>query len=198
MRIHVQKTAHIIDRNLQAVPCRAQLGLPTNTFRKPPRVGPAHHVWGCIFQFLLSALVFGSGVQAITRESRMRNLKDAAPNMVGGSPLAAVPKRVGWRPSCARHGTACRFRSINAQFSARGIPHPWGMNRATFLTATVRLPTTGYTAPSDRARLMRDCRGTDALMSVSSQLAFADSLPMQGADAARLRIKVPTPKATPV
>jgi len=66
------------------------------------------------------------------------------------------------------------------------------------LTATIRLSTTGYTAPSDRARLMRDAAERMRLMPGVESVGIADSLPMQGADAARLRIEVPTPKATPV
>ncbi len=147
---------------------------------------------------LLSALVFGMipALQA-TRVNLNENLKDAAPNMVGGSHSRRLRNvLVGGQVALGMVllvGFGLLLRSfLHVESSSMGY------EPRNVLTATVRLPTTGYTAPSDRARLMRDAAERMRLMPGVESVGIADSLPMQGADAARLRIKVPTPKATPV
>ena len=66
------------------------------------------------------------------------------------------------------------------------------------LTATIRLPFTRYTAPPDRARLMRDAVERMRLMPGVESVGIADSLPMEGAQSAPLKIEVPASNATPV
>ncbi len=147
---------------------------------------------------LLSALVFGMipALQA-TRVNLNENLKDAAPNMVGGSHSRRLRNvLVGGQVALGMVllvGFGLLLRSfLHVESSSMGY------EPRNVLTATIRLPTTGYTAPSDRARLMRDAAERMRLMPGVESVGIADSLPMQGADAARLRIEVPTPKATPV
>jgi len=147
---------------------------------------------------LLSALAFGMipALQA-TRVNLNENLKDAAPNMMGGS-------HSRWLRNVLVGGQVALGMILLVSFGLllRSFLHvessPMGYEPRNVLTATVRLPTTRYTAPSDRARLMREAAERMRLMPGVESVGIADSLPMEGADAARLRIEVPTPKATPV
>jgi putative ABC transport system permease protein len=66
------------------------------------------------------------------------------------------------------------------------------------LTATVRVPSTRYTAPSDRARLMRDAIERVRSRPEVEAVGIADSLPMQGADSATWRVEAPTPAVSPM
>jgi len=111
---------------------------------------------------LLSALAFGMipALQA-TRVNLNENLKDAAPNMVAG-PARGGSETCWLRPSCARMVLLVGF-GLYCAVSARGILIH-GYEPRNVLTATIRLPTTGYTAPSDRARLMRDAAERMRLM----------------------------------
>jgi len=74
---------------------------------------------------------------------------------------------------------------------------PLGYDPRDVLTATIRLPATRYTAPSDRARLMREATERVRLMPGVESVGIANSLPMEGAESARLRIEVPPTKAAP-
>jgi putative ABC transport system permease protein len=145
---------------------------------------------------LLSALAVGMipALQA-TRLNLNENLKDAAPNVVCGSrrlrnTLVGVQVALGM---VLLVGFGLLLRSfLHVESSAmRYEPH-------NVLTATIRLPATRYTAPSDRARLMRDAAERMRLMPGVESVGIADSLPMEGADSARIKIEVPTPKATPI
>src|SRR6266478_5108907 len=145
---------------------------------------------------LLSALVFGMipALQA-TRVNLNENLKDAAPNMVGGSHSRRLRNvLVGGQVALGMVllvGFGLLLRSFLHVEASR-----MGYEPRDVLTATIRLPATRYTAPSDRARLMRDAVVRMRLMPGVESAGIADSLPMEGADAARLRIEVPAPKAT--
>src|SRR5947207_11384295 len=105
---------------------------------------------------LLSALAFGMipAVQA-TRVNLIENLKDAAPSMLGGSHSRWLRNvLVGGQVALGMIllvGFGLLFRSFLLVESS-----PMGYEPRNVLTATVRLPTTRYTAPSDRDRMMCD------------------------------------------
>jgi len=145
---------------------------------------------------LLSALAFGMiPALQVTRVNPNENLKDAAPNMVGGSHSRRLRNAlVGGQVALGMVllvGFGLLLRSFLHVESSR-----MGYEPRNVLTATIRLPATRYTAPSDRARLMRDAVERMRLMPGVESAGIADSLPMEGADAARLRIEIPAPKAT--
>jgi len=146
---------------------------------------------------LLSALAFGMipALQA-TRVNLNESLKGAAPNAAGG-----------WRSRRLRNvlvggqialgmvllvGFGLLLRSF-----LRVESSPLGYDPRDVLTATTRLPPTRYTAPSDRARLMREATERARLMPGVESVGIADSLPMEGAESARLRIEAPPTKAAP-
>src|SRR6266436_1632044 len=143
---------------------------------------------------LLSALAFGMipALQA-TRVNLNESLKDAAPNAAGG-----------WRSRRSRNvlirsqialgmvllvGFGLLLRSFLQVESSR-----MGYDARDVLTATIRLPTTRYTAPSDRARLMREATERVRLMPGVESVGIANSLPMEGAESFRLKIEVPSTK----
>jgi predicted permease len=74
---------------------------------------------------------------------------------------------------------------------------PMGYDPRDVLTATIRLPATRYTTSSDRARLMREATERVRLMPGVESVGVANSLPMEGAEAARLRMEVPSTQAPP-
>src|SRR6266478_3157128 len=146
---------------------------------------------------LLSALAFGMipALQA-TRVNLNESLKGAAPNAAGG-----------WRSRRLRNvlvggqialgmvllvGFGLLLRSF-----LRVESSPLGYDPRDVLTATIRLPATRYTAPSDRARLMREATERARFMPGVESVGIADSLPMEGAESARLRIEAPPTKAAP-
>ncbi len=143
---------------------------------------------------LLSALAFGMipALQA-TRVNLNESLKDAAPNAAGG-----------WRSRRLRNvlvggqialgmvllvGFGLLLRSFLQVESSR-----MGYDARDVLTATIRLPATRYTAPSDRARLMREATERVRLMPGVESVGIANSLPMEGAESFRLKIEVPSTK----
>ncbi|HVH69909.1 MAG TPA: FtsX-like permease family protein, partial [Candidatus Dormibacteraeota bacterium] len=73
-----------------------------------------------------------------------------------------------------------------------------GYDPRNVLTATIRLPFTRYIVPPDRERLMRQAVERMRLVPGVESVGIVDSLPMDGADASRLKIEVPTPNAPPV
>jgi putative ABC transport system permease protein len=75
---------------------------------------------------------------------------------------------------------------------------PLGYEPRNVLTATIQLPTAPYTASSDRVRLMRDAVERMRLMPGVESVGIADSLPMEGADSARVKIEAQTPQAPTV
>jgi predicted permease len=73
-----------------------------------------------------------------------------------------------------------------------------GYDPRNVLTATVHLPFTRYTAPSDRARLMREAVERMRQMPGVESVGVATSLPMEGADSAQFRMEGSFPNAKPV
>jgi putative ABC transport system permease protein len=145
---------------------------------------------------LLSALAFGMiPALQVTRVNPNENLKDAAPNMVDGSHSRRLRNAlVGGQVALGMVllvGFGLLLRSFLHVESSR-----MGYEPRNVLTATIRLPATRYTAPSDRAGLMRDAAERMRSMPGVESAGIADSLPMEGADAARLRIETPAPKPT--
>ena len=145
---------------------------------------------------LLSALAFGMiPALQVTRVNPNENLKHAAPNMVGGSHSRRLRNAlVGGQVALGMVllvGFGLLLRSFLHVEASR-----MGYEPRNVLTATIRLPATRYTAPSDRARLMRDAVVRMRLMPGVESAGIADSLPMEGADAARLIVEIPAPKAT--
>jgi len=147
---------------------------------------------------LLSALASGMipAMQA-TRVRLNENLKEAAPNAGGGS----HPRRLR---NCLVGGQVALGMVLLVGFGLllRSFLHvessKLGYDPHNVLTATIRLPYTRYTTLSDRARLMGEAAERMRLMPGVESVGVADSLPMEGAYSARLRIEVPTPKAPPV
>jgi putative ABC transport system permease protein len=147
---------------------------------------------------LLSALAFGMipALQA-TRVSLSENLKDGVPSVAGGmrsrrlrNGLVASQIALGM---VLLVGFGLLLRSFLRVESSR-----LGYDPRNVLTATLRLPIARYTAPSDRARLMQAAVERMHLMPGIESVGIADSLPMEGAESAGLRIEVPIPRATPV
>ena len=144
---------------------------------------------------LMSALVFGMmpALQA-TRVNLNESLKDSAQNAAGGSRSRRLRNvLVGGQIALGMVllvGFGLLLRSfLNVESS------PMGYDPRDVLTATIRLPATRYTAPSDRARLMRESTERVRSMPGVESVGIANSLPMEGAESARLRIEVPSTKA---
>lgn len=72
---------------------------------------------------------------------------------------------------------------------------PVGYDPHNVLTVSTRLPTTRYTTLSGRAQLMRKAADRIREMPGVESVGIADSLPMEGADSARLRIDMPDTRA---
>jgi putative ABC transport system permease protein len=146
---------------------------------------------------LLSALAFGMipALQA-TRVNLNKGLKDSAPNAAGGSRSRRMRNvLVGGQIALGMVlliGFGLLLRSLLHVESS-----PMGYDPRDVLTATIRLPATRYTAPSDRARLMREATERVRSMPGVESVSIANSLPMEGAESARLRIEVPSTKAPP-
>jgi putative ABC transport system permease protein len=145
----------------------------------------------------LSALAFGMipALQA-SRSNLNENLKDAAPNAVLGAHsrgprkyLVAAQVALGM---VLLVGFGLLLRSfLHVEFSRLGY------DPRNVLTATIRLPLTRYPAPPDRARLMRNAEERMRLIPGIESVGMVDSLPMQGADASRLKIESPIAKTPP-
>ena len=144
---------------------------------------------------LVSALVFGMipALQA-TRVNLNENLKEAAPRAGGGlHPRRLRNALVGGQVALGMVlmvGFGLLLRSFLHVETSR-----LGYDPRNVLTATIRLPFTRYTAPSDRARLMREAAERMRLMPSVESVGIVDALPMEGADFQRLRIEAPAPKA---
>ncbi|MGB2667028.1 MAG: ABC transporter permease [Candidatus Acidiferrum sp.] len=147
---------------------------------------------------LLSALVFGMiPALQVTDVDLNANLKDAAANVAGGSharrlrnTLIAAQVALGM-VLLASFGLLMRS-FLHAETSRMGFdPH-------NVLTATIQLPATRYTTPSDRTRLMNATVERVYSMPGVESVGIADSLPMEGAQSSRLRIEAPIPSAEPV
>src|SRR6516225_5320619 len=147
---------------------------------------------------LLTALAFGM-IPAFeaTRVNLNENLKEAAPRAGGGlHPRRLRNALVGGQVALGMVlmvGFGLLLRSFLHVESSR-----LGYDPRNVLTATIRLPFTRYTAPSDRARLMREAAERMRLMPGVESLGLTDSLPMEGAASDRLKIETPLPNAKPV
>lgn len=146
----------------------------------------------------LSALAFGMiPAWQASRVSLNENLKDAAPNAVLGAHsrrprkfLVAAQVALGM---VLLVGFGLLLRSfLRVEFSRLGY------DPRNVLTATIRLPLTRYTAAPDRERLMRNAEERMRLMPGVESVGMVDSLPMEGADASRLKIESPVAKTPPV
>jgi len=147
---------------------------------------------------LLAALAFGM-IPALhgSRVNLNESLKDATPNAPGGSPsrrlrngLVAGQVALGMVLLVA-FGLLLRSY-LHVETSRLGYdPH-------NVLTVATRFPFTRYTAPADRARLMHEAAERLRQLPGLESVGIADSLPMNGADSAQLRIEAPTPKVPPV
>ena len=143
---------------------------------------------------LVSALIFGMipALQA-TRVNPNESLKDAAPNTAGG----AHPRRmrevlIGAQVALGMVllvGFGLLLRSFLYVESS-----PLGYDPRDVLTATLRLPATRYTTPPDRARLMQEAVERVRSMPPVISAGITDSLPMDGADSAKLSIWTPSSK----
>jgi putative ABC transport system permease protein len=147
---------------------------------------------------LLSALAFGM-IPALhaSRVNLNEGLKDSAPNAAGGlrsrrlrNGLVAGQVALGM---VLLVGFGLLLRSFLHVENSR-----LGYDPRNVLTVTTRLPFTRYTAPADRSRLMHDAAERMRLLPGVESVGIVDSLPMDGADSAQLRIEAPTSKAPPV
>jgi predicted permease len=147
---------------------------------------------------LLSALFFGMipAVQA-PRVALNDSLKDATPNTVGRSQsrrprnfLVAFQIALGM---VLLVGFGLLFRSFLHVESAAV-----GYDPQNVLTATVALPASRYSDLSLRTRLIHEAVERVRLMPSVESAGITDSLPMEGADSARLRIEVPFSQAVPM
>jgi len=144
---------------------------------------------------LLSALAFGM-IPALhaSRVNLNESLKDAGPTAAGGSRsrrlrngLVAGQVALGM---VLLVGFGLLLRSLLHVENSR-----LGYDPRNVLTVTTRLPFTRYTAPAERVRLMHDAAERMRLMPGIVSVGLVDSLPMDGADSAQLRVETPTPKA---
>jgi len=139
---------------------------------------------------LLTALAFGmipalqasrlnvneslkEGVASVTGGARSRRVRNA---LVAGQIALGMVLLVGF---------GLLLRSFLHVESSR-----LGYNPRNVFTATVRLPLARYATPSDRARLVHTAVERMRLMPGIESVGVADSLPMQGAQSAGLRIEV--------
>jgi predicted permease len=70
-----------------------------------------------------------------------------------------------------------------------------GYDPRNVLTASLKLPSSRYTEPSARARLIRKAVERARLMPGAESAGVTDSLPMYGADSAQFKIESPSPRA---
>lgn len=154
--------------------------------------------FACFGASLITALVFGMiPALQMTRVDLHNNLKDSVANAAGSSHSrhmrsALVGSQVALGMVLLVSFGLLMRSLLNVESS------PLGYDPRSVLTATVRLPAMRYTTSSDRARLMREAMERIRLMPEVDSVGAADSLPMNGADSARLRIEVADSKGPPV
>jgi len=152
----------------------------------------------CLAVSLLSALAFGMiPAWQATHVSLNENLKESAPNAGGGLyPRRMRNSLVGGQVALGMlllvsfgllFRSLLRVESSNLGYDPRNV-----------LTATIRLPFTRYTAPSDRAHLMRAAVERMRQMPGVESVGVANSLPMEGADSDQFRMEGPSPTAKPI
>jgi putative ABC transport system permease protein len=145
---------------------------------------------------LVSAL-FSGLIPAIhtTRINLNDTLKDAIPNATSG-PRARQPRNflVVFQIALGMVllvGFGLLFRSMLRVESA-----PFGFDSYNVLTATVSLPVIRYADPSPRARFLNAAIERARAMPVVESAGITDSLPMEGADSARISLETPSSAAT--
>jgi putative ABC transport system permease protein len=143
---------------------------------------------------LFSALFFGMipALQA-TRVNLNATLKDAIHGTASG-PMARQPRNLLVMFQVALGmvllvGFGLLFRSLLHVESA-----PFGFDPHNVLTATVSLPVSRYSDAPAKALLMRHAVERVREMPAVESVGIADSLPMNGADTARLSIETPSSK----
>jgi predicted permease len=145
---------------------------------------------------LASALFFGL-IPAIhtTRVSLNETLKDAIPNATSGS-RARQPRNLLVVFQIALGmvllvGFGLLFRSMLRVESAS-----FGFDPHNVWTATVSLPAPRYVDPSARARLLHAAVERMLAMPGIESAGITDSLPMEGADSARISLETPSSAET--
>jgi putative ABC transport system permease protein len=144
---------------------------------------------------LVSALAFGMipALQA-TRVNLNDSLKDAASNAAGGSrSRRSRDFLVGFQIALGMVllvGFGLLFRSLLHVESAH-----LGYEPGNVFTATARLPVSAYPDAPSRTRLMRETLDRVRSMPGIESAGITDSLPMEGADSAQLKIERPSAKA---
>jgi putative ABC transport system permease protein len=146
---------------------------------------------------LVSALFFGMiPALSATRVNLNDSLKDAALSAAGVSRsrrsrnlLVVFQIALGM---VLLVGFGLLLRSLRHVESAT-----LGYDPRNVLTATVTPPAFRYTEPAARARLIRDALELARSMPGVESAGAVDSLPMEGAESARLRIELPSSKAAP-
>jgi len=145
---------------------------------------------------LVSALFFGLiPAMHTTRVSLNDTLKDAIPNATSG-PRARRPRNLFVVFQIALGmvllvGFGLLFRSMLHVESA-----PFGFDSHNVLTATASLPVARYADPSARARLLHAAVQRVRAMPRVESAGITDSLPMEGADSARISLETPSSAAT--
>lgn len=147
---------------------------------------------------LLSAAVFGTipAVQA-TQANVNENLKDGVPSVAGGT-----------RSQQLRNGLVAGQVALGMVLLVgfglllRSFLHvessPLGYDPLQVLTASVRLPLPRYANPTERVPFIQAALDRVRSMAGVESVGITDSLPMQGAESAGVRIETANAGATPV
>jgi predicted permease len=146
---------------------------------------------------LLCALFFGM-IPALqtTRADLNEHLKDAAPNAAGLRSRRSRNLLVVFQIALGMVllvDFGLLFRSL-LHVESSSI----GYDPTNVLTATLRLPPSRYTDPPARARLIRETLDRTRSMPGVKSAGATDSLPMDGAESAALRIQRPSQSTPPV
>jgi predicted permease len=146
---------------------------------------------------LLSALFFGM-IPALqtTRTHLNERLRDAARNVAGPRPRRSRNLLVVFQIALGMVllvGFGLLLRSL-LHVESSSI----GYDPGNVLTATLRLPPSGYSDPLARARLIRETLERTRAMPGVESTGAADSLPMQGAESAALKIERSSPSTPPI
>ncbi len=146
---------------------------------------------------LLSALFFGM-IPALqtTRTHLSERLKDAARNVAGSRPRRSRNLLVVFQIALGMVllvGFGLLLRSL-LHVESSSI----GYDPDNVLTATLRLPPSRYTDPLARARLIRETLDRTRAMPGVTSIGATDSLPMDGAESAALKIERSSPGTPPI
>jgi putative ABC transport system permease protein len=146
---------------------------------------------------LLSALFFGM-IPALqtTRTHLSERLKDAARNVAGSRPRRSRNLLVVFQIALGMVllvGFGLLLRSL-LHVESSSI----GYDPDNVLTATLRLPPSRYTDPLARARLIRETLDRTRAMPGVTSIGATDSLPMDGAESAALKIERSSPGTPPM